>query len=205
MLRLSESWVLALVIAVPLFASCASKAPPAAANVAITEVTVASLYPLDQGWKWAYTVSAEGKPPVLATYVVIERTGAMAVVKAGDERITYLTGTDSLVRKDELGGDALLKPPFAVGSSWLLAGGGEARIVAADKEVTVEAGRFQHCVVVEETRSAPRRMVRTTYAPGAGPVQIEMLVDEGAGLVPSVRASLLGVTRPGEDPTADVP
>ena len=57
-------------------------------------------------------------------------------------------------------------------------------------------------VIVEENRRNPARLVRTTYAAGVGPVSIEYLVHEPTTgrFDTALRASLRGVTRPGQDP-----
>jgi hypothetical protein len=59
-------------------------------------------------------------------------------------------------------------------------------------------GTFTNCLVVEENRSSPSRLVRTTYAPGTGPIAIDMLVHDDAtdAYEPTLRARLRGVTAP---------
>jgi hypothetical protein len=66
----------------------------------------------------------------------------------------------------------------------------------------VPAGRYDGCIVVEESRLDPPRLVRTTYAPGIGPVAIEYLVHDPATaqFQTALRASLRGATPPGKDP-----
>ena len=77
---------------------------------------------------------------------------------------------------------------------------GTAKVVAVAHEVTVDAGHFSDCVVIEVTRSDPVRVVRTTFAPDIGPVSLEFQVQDGSRFITSTRASLRSVTKPGEDP-----
>ncbi len=92
-----------------------------------------------------------------------------------------------------------MKNPVATGTEWPVAGG-RARITAVAQSVTVTAGRFDDCVVVEATRTDPPRVVRTTFAPGVGPVIIELQIHVGGEMTTVTRATLRAVTRPGQDP-----
>ena len=68
--------------------------------------------------------------------------------------------------------------------------------------MTVPAGTYTNCAVVEEFRTSPDRVLRTIYAAGIGPVSVEYQVHNplvGRFETP-LRASLRGVTRPGGDP-----
>jgi len=64
------------------------------------------------------------------------------------------------------------------------------------------AGKFDDCVVVEATRGGPPRAVRTTFAPGIGPVIIELQIQVAGQFVTVTRATLRALTRPGQDPLA---
>ena len=76
--------------------------------------------------------------------------------------------------------------------------GGRARIASANEELNVDSvGRYAGCVVVEVTRAEPARITRTVFAPGLGPVAIEMQVQEGPKFVTKVKARLRAVTKPG--------
>jgi hypothetical protein len=194
-----------LLMALILCAGCASSAGQKAGAAAIGNVEDAhQLYPLDAGWKWAYDVEKAGQP-ILAVYSVIQRQGDTAVLQAGEERITYLVLPDGIARrgpdKDLPQGDYLLHSPIRAGARWPIAGG-TATVVSVGQTVTVPAGTYQGCVVVEESRSEPTRLVRTTYAPGTGPITIEFLVHDAASgrFDPALRAALRGVTPPGSDP-----
>ena len=164
-------------------------------------LTAADYYPLADGWKWAFDVEQEGTN-ILATYVVLERKEAIAVVQAGDERLTYVVTPDGVAQFDGGAiGDYVIKNPIKQGAEWAVAGG-RARIASVNEEVTIESvGRYAGCVVVEVTRAEPARVTRTVFAPDLGPVALEMQVQEGQKFVTKVRARLRAVTKPG-DPLA---
>jgi hypothetical protein len=189
--------------------SCANApAPTAAARSAPTE-EAQEYYPLQTGWKWAYDVERGGER-ILAVTAVQERRPNAALLQAGGETLRYDIGPAGIARaalpglesaKRATSTDFLIKNPVRPGNSWPIEGG-TATITGVGRSVTVAAGTFDNCVVVEEARSGPPRLVRTTYAPGVGPVALESLVQvPGRGSYETtLRASLRGVTRPGEDP-----
>src|SRR5688572_1236792 len=157
-------------------AGCAGqKAGAGAASAGQPTEDARQYYPLETGWRWAYDVEKGGER-ILAIYAVIERQGDSAVLQAGEERISYLLLPDGIARraktKEMPQGDYLLRTPIRAGASWPIEGG-TATVAAAGLTVTVPGGTYQGCAVVEESRSEPTRLVRTTYAPGAGPVLIE--------------------------------
>jgi hypothetical protein len=158
----------------------------------------ADYYPLTSGWKWAYDLEKEGMN-VLATYAVVERNGDVAVVQAGEERLTYAIGSDGVAQKDGMAaGDYVIRDPLTVGAGWAVSGG-RAKIVAVNTEVNVESiGRLGGCVVVEVAREEPSRIVRTTFAPEVGPVALELQVLTGQKYVTTTRAQLRAVTKPGD-------
>jgi hypothetical protein len=161
-------------------------------------ITAAEYYPLSDGWKWAYDVEQEGTN-ILATYAVIEVKEKLSVVQAGDERLTYLVAPDGIAQFDGNAiGDYVIKDPIKPGAEWAVTGG-RARIASANEELNVESvGRYAGCVVVEVTRAEPARITRTVFAPGLGPVAIEMQVQEGPKFVTKVKARLRAVTKPGD-------
>ena len=164
-------------------------------------VTAADYYPLADGWKWAFDVEQDGMN-ILATYVVLERKEAVAVVQAGDERLTYVVTPDGVAQfEGNAIGDYVIRNPIKQGAEWAVAGG-RARIASANEEVNIDSlGRYAGCVVVEVTRSDPARVTRTVFAPDLGPVALEMQVQEGPKFVTKARARLRAVTKPG-DPLA---
>lgn len=162
-------------------------------------------YPLVKGWKWAYEITRQGAAnaggTMLATYEVVEGTPGGAVVRAGDERLTYELRADGIARPAVLsGGDYLLKSPVAAGSTWALADG-VAKVEAVGRTVEVPAGTFRNCAVVRESRHDPERVVTTTFAPEVGPVVIDLQTAAAeSGGFEDVHAVLRGFTRPGQDP-----
>jgi hypothetical protein len=161
-------------------------------------VTAADYYPLSDGWKWAFDVEQDGTN-ILATYVVLERKEAVAVVQAGDERLTYVVTPDGVAQfEGNAIGDYVIRNPIKQGAEWAVAGG-RARIASANEEVNIDSlGRYAGCVVVEVTRTDPARVTRTVFAPDLGPVALEMQVQEGAKFVTKARARLRAVTKPGD-------
>jgi hypothetical protein len=161
-------------------------------------LTASDYYPLADGWKWAFDVE-QGGMNILATYVVLERKGAVAVVQAGDERLTYVVTPDGVAQfEGNAIGDYVIKNPLKQGAEWPVANG-RALIASVNEEVNIESvGRYAGCVVVEVTRTDPARVTRTVFAPDLGPVALEMQVQEGSKFVTSARARLRAVTRPGD-------
>jgi hypothetical protein len=179
--------------------ACASSGGPGASSAPRKNLTAADSYPLASGWKWAYDVEKDGMN-ILATYVVLERSGDVVSVQAGDERLSYAVTAEGVAqREDGRIGDYIIRNPVQMGAEWPVAGG-RAKIVATGQEISLEpAGKFEGCVVVEVTRTDPVRIARTTYAPDVGPVAIELQVQDGQRFVTSTRARLRAVTKPGED------
>jgi hypothetical protein len=184
-------------------ASCASTAPSGSPAPSIpTNLTAADLYPLDAGWKWAYDLEKDGQS-ILAMYAVLERSPDTATVQAGDDRLSYAIDAEGIAQKDgSKVGDFVIKNPIRPGTEWVVAGG-RARIAAVGQTVTVTAGKFEGCVVVEATRRDPVRTVRTTFAPGVGPAIIEMQIQVAGEMITVTRATLRALTRPGQDPLAE--
>jgi hypothetical protein len=180
-------------------AGCATGGAGAATRVPRTGLTAADFYPLAEGWKWAYDLEKDGDK-ILAVYSVQERTPTGAVVMTGGERLSYAITPEGIAQAEIEGiGDYVLKNPMKVGATWTVAGG-TAKVVSTTEEVTVEAGHFFDCAVVEVTRSEPARIARTTFAPDVGPVVLEFQVQQESGkFVVTTRARLRSVTRPGED------
>jgi hypothetical protein len=195
----SIDWRMGIVLA--LAVGCASGGPATPVIAPRPNLKAADYYPLATGWKWAYDLERDGMN-VLATYAVVERTGDVAVVQAGEERLTYAVGADGVAQKNGMdgtaAGDYVIRDPLTVGAGWAVAGG-RAKIVAVDSEVNVDSiGRLGGCVVVEVSREEPSRIVRTTFAPEVGPVALELQVLTGQKYVTTTRAQLRAVTKPGD-------
>jgi hypothetical protein len=161
----------------------------------------AAYFPLATGWKWAYEIE-KGSEKILATYAVLQQVGDTVIIQAGEERNGYAILAEGIARRESLNqGDFILKTPIRAGATWPLAGG-QATVIAVGEDVTVPAGTFPNCAVVEETRTNPDRVLRTTYAAGVGPIALEYQVSnpETRKFTVVLHARLLGFTRPGEDP-----
>jgi hypothetical protein len=203
MLRLRSavgSLRLGLGLGLLLAASCATN-DAAVKHVPRTGLQAADYYPLAEGWKWAYDVEQDGQT-VLGIYSVVERTAEGATIMAGPERLTYAIKPEGLAQMDASGvGDFVLKNPLVKDATWPVSGG-TARVVSTTEEVTVDAGRFSDCAVVEVTRSDPPRLARTVFAPDVGPIVIEVQVQQNGKYVVATRARLRSATKPGGDPFA---
>ena len=184
-----------------LFSACAASGGAPAAVGPRAGATATDYYPLADGWKWAFDVEQDGMN-ILATYVVLERREGIAVVQAGDEKLTYVVTPDGVAQfEGNAIGDYVIRNPIKQGAEWAVAGG-RARIASANEEVNIDSlGRYAGCVVVEVTRTDPARVTRTVFAPDLGPVALEMQVQEGTKFVTKARARLRAVTKPG-DPLA---
>jgi len=187
-----------LLTVLALVPACATTGGGAEAVRPRTGITAADYYPLADGWKWAFDVDQEGTN-ILATYVVLERKDAIAVVQAGDEQLTYVVTPDGVAQFDGSAiGDYVIKNPIKQGAEWAVSGG-RARIASANEEINIESvGRYAGCVVVEVTRTDPARVTRTVFAPDLGPVALEMQVQEGPKFVTKTKARLRAVTKPGD-------
>ena len=178
---------------------CAGGSAATVPDVPPVPLTAAEYYPLQAGWKWSYDIEKDGQH-ILAFYAVVERVGDSATVQAGDDRLGYAVTPSGVAHKEDgVVGDFLIKDPLTAGAAWQLTQG-KAQVASVGQQVTVPAGTFKNCVVVEETRSEPIRIVRTTFAPGVGPIAVEVEVQDGVRFVTTTKAILRGVTRPGQDP-----
>jgi hypothetical protein len=161
----------------------------------------AAYYPFATGWKWAYDVDREGES-MLATYSVLQKTEDTAIVEAGGQKLSYALGPEGIARRDGLRStDFLLRRPIRAGTTWPIEEG-QAKVVSTGETVTVPGGTFPQCATIEESRTNPQRLTRTVYCAGVGPVSIEVQVHDplSGAFKTQMRAHLLGVTRPGEDP-----
>jgi hypothetical protein len=182
---------------------CATTRAPSSMGASKAHMA-ADYYPLDAGWKWAYDLERMGEH-MLAVYSVLERTPDAAVVQAGEERIEYAVTSEGIAQKEGVTvGDFVLKNPIVLGAEWSVFAG-KAKITSVTEKVTSPSGDYTDCVVVEALRSDPARLSRTTFAPGIGPVAIEVQVQSQGKFVTTMRASLRGATKPGQDPMASEP
>lgn len=189
---------LALVLALAVTAACATAAPPPKAPAPPPPEQASAYYPLTPGWRWAYDIERNGEK-ILATYAVTDVISGIAIVAAGEDKLGYMVLSEGITRKEGRGfGDFIIKGPVRVGTRWEVSDG-EASVTSVGTTVSVEAGTFDNCAVVEEHRREPDRLVRTTFAAGVGPVIVEQQINDGGRYVTTLKATLRGVTRPGED------
>jgi hypothetical protein len=180
---------------------CASTPVSSAAAAPQKPGSASDYFPLDAGWKWAYDLDRSGEH-MLAVYQVMERVLDGAIVQAGEERISYAVTPEGVAQKDgSVVGDFVLKNPIAPGAGWPVFAG-TAKVIAVDQKISVPSGDYTGCVVVETLRHDPNRLSRTTFARGVGPVAIEVQIESEGRFVTTMRASLRGTTKPGEDPLA---
>lgn len=195
-------WAASAVVVTTATAGCATApAGPATKDLPPPE-QASAYYPFSQGWRWAYDVQREGEASLIATTAVEMATEDSAIVQSGEQRLSYALMPEGIARRDGLRTtDFLLRTPIREGASWSIEGG-EARVAAVGKTVTVPGGTFSNCATVEESRTNPRRITRTVYCAGVGPVSIEIQVHDplSGSFKSEMRATLLGLTRPGEDP-----
>jgi hypothetical protein len=185
--------------AAAVFATGCASSSPAPAVAAPKNAVASDYFPLDAGWKWAYELERGGQH-LLAVYAVLERLPDGAIVQAGDERISYAVTADGIAMKEgSVVGDFVLKNPVVRDATWNVTAG-TAKIAAVDKTVTGPSGDYKNCVVVEVLRHEPTRLSRTTFAPGVGPVEIEIQIESQGRFVTTTHATLRGSTRPGQDP-----
>jgi hypothetical protein len=181
-------------------AGCAT-APPLSGSGTPKGRVASDFYPLDAGWKWAYDLDRQGEH-LLAVYAVLERTPDAAIVQAGEERIEYAVTAAGVAQKEGITvGDFVLKNPIVLGAEWPVSSG-KAKITSISETVHGPTGDYTNCVVVEVLRTDPTRLSRTTFAPGVGPVAIEVQVQSQGRFETTMRASLRGLTKPGQDPLA---
>ena len=181
--------------------SCSTAGPAQRASAPPATRTAADFYPLEPGWKWAYDLEKDGQH-MLAVYAVLERTPDTAIVQAGDERLIYAVVRDGVAQKDGTTiGDFVVRNPIVLGAEWSVFAG-KARIASVDERISLPSGDYEHCLVVETLRTDPTRLSRTTFAPGVGPIAIEVQVQSQGRFITTMRANLRGATKPGADPLA---
>jgi hypothetical protein len=166
----------------------------------VAGIAAADYFPLDSGWKWAYSVWENGVKTRML-HAVLERQGDVAVVQEGGERITHEVTPEGIAEKDgDKRGDYIIKNPLRVGTEWEVEGG-RARIAAVNgKFASPRVGRYEGCVLIAVTRTDPTRVTQTLFAPYLGPVLIDIQAADGKEFLTIAQAQLVGVTRPGDAP-----
>jgi hypothetical protein len=179
-----------------LLASCAH-APGSSSRAAVP----ADFYPLMVGAEWTWEDQSPQRPagrPSLRTVRVLERAGDGYFKDSARGELRAGACVEDRSR-------ALLCGPIAVGTRWasVLSPLATERfeIVAVDERVVTPAGRFEGCVRVRaRTRAdASTELINeTSYAPGVGPVRIEVITVGGGKAVQQFLA-VLRAYRPGSN------
>jgi hypothetical protein len=183
-------------LAVPLLAALAGCAhsPPSAGGAA----RPADYYPLAVGAEWTWEDQSPQLPagrPALRTVRVLERgpDGFFRDSARGELRVGACV---------EDRARSLLCGPIAVGTRWssvLSPTSTESyEIVAVGERVVTPAGTFEGCVRVRANMRADAGTAlinETSYAPGVGPVRIEVVTVGDGQAVPQFRAVLRAYRR----------
>jgi hypothetical protein len=166
-------WSLATLLLLSACASGPTARPEASA------LTPERLYPLALGSAWSYDVDAGDGEAVLAITRVVEAGKGYAGVLGGEGVRRYELRPDGLYQTALDG--YLLKAPITVNASWPAGRGVTARVAEMAVAVETAAGRFKDCVRVVEEGAASGAVVRTTYCPDVGPVEVEsrIVLDHG--------------------------
>ena len=158
----------------------------------------ADYYPLAVGSEWTWedqSPQLPAGPPSLRTVRVLERTRDGYFRDSGKGELRPGACIEDRSR-------ALLCGPIAVGTTWtsVLSPTSSERfeIVSIDERVVTPAGTFEACVRVRAvTRAAAGTELinEISYAPGVGPVRIEVITVAQGRAVPQFRAVLRGYRR----------
>jgi hypothetical protein len=159
----------------------------------------ADYYPLAVGAEWTWEDQSPQLPagrPAFRTVRILERTADGYFKDSARGELRHGACLEDRSR-------SLLCGPIAVGTRWssvLAPTSTESyEIVAVDDRVATPAGTFEGCVRVRSnTRAAPDTELinEISYAPGVGPVRIEVVTVVGGKAVPQFRA-VLRAHRPG--------
>jgi hypothetical protein len=177
-------------LALPLLAALAACATT---PVAPPRVRPADYYPLAVGSEWTWedqSPQLPAGPPALRTVRVLERTRDGFFKDSARGELRAAACVEDRAR-------ALLCGPIAVGTRWtsVLSPTSSERfeIVSITERVVTPAGTFEACVKVRAvTRAAANTDLinETSYAPGVGPVRIEVITVANGKAVPQFRAVL---------------
>ncbi|MGE0680375.1 MAG: hypothetical protein AB7P69_05640 [Candidatus Binatia bacterium] len=153
-------------------------------------------FPLSTGNRWVYEVQdrRDDAPPTEEYWEVIREEQGAYVLRIRLSDLTtggfeeYFIPTSNGVKrfaretKDKDHPPFFLKGPVRVGTTWE-DDEGAYEITAVDRNVTVPAGTFSHCLEVTNRRNGGKATVLTLYAPDVGVVQREETfpIIEGSG------------------------
>lgn len=141
------------------------------------DIAPAAYFPLAEGNAWSYDVAdlVTGEK-ILLVNRVDKREGNRSEMVSGAEPLFYEYRGDAILRFPS--GATVLRTPVQPESGWEIPNG-RAKITAIDAVVETAGQKYASCVVVEETTD-DRRVV-TWFAPGVGPVKVEVYARGPAG------------------------
>jgi hypothetical protein len=178
-------------LALPLVAALAACAH--APKAASPQSRPADYYPLAVGAEWTWEDQSPQLPagkPALRTVRVLERSSDGYFRDSARGELRPAACVEDRSR-------ALLCGPIAVGTTWtsVLSPTSSERyeIVAVDERVATPAGAFEGCVKVRAvTRAAANTELinEISYAPGVGPVRIEVITVTDGKAIPQFKAVL---------------
>lgn len=164
--------------------------PTAGQALAGSDADVAKYYPLAVGNTWYFKGKLLGQPAENRV-TVTKKDGAVYIDDKGGQLMIDGDGLRDRKRY-------LLKAPIVKGGTWMsvasLASVEKFEIVDTARAASVEAGRFDGCVVVRgKNRIDPQKEFVTewTYAPGIGIVKIEtFILKNGKDYIPQGQLEL---------------
>ena len=163
-----------LLAALLLAAGCATTSSATGSHRLDPQAPPSAYYPLAEGTAWSYDVVDANGDSLLLINRVERRDGNKITIRSGNDTQLLEDRGTAIVRLPS--GDTVLQGPFAVGTSWAVSGG-TARLVEVDAVVESKLGPHRGCVVVVE--ESPTQRTVTSFAPGIGPVKIEVYSREG--------------------------
>jgi len=153
-----------------LFTACATtgpidRGPPAE--------TAEDFYPIVVGNAWAHMVTSHDTgESILVTSRIAKVDPDGFVLSSGANNVSYARKPEGLFKPQS--GYFILKNPIKEGASWKMRDvEGEVRIEMVSKTATVTAGKFKNCIQVVEEIPKSQKVV-WTYAPGVGPVEMQV-------------------------------
>lgn len=163
-------------LSAPALASAAcggSGTPPRAAGPAAATAASGAerWFPLEEGRLYHYETMDEVGDTGMIVGRVRRADAAHGSLEMSDVTRRFVFKDDGVYEAD---GTLLLPSRPEVGRSFMGRRGGGARIVAVGERVTVPAGAYDDCVVVEERPPVGDGVQRTTFCAGIGIVRIDV-------------------------------
>lgn len=135
-----------------------------------------ALYPLAAGHTWTFRVTRPGAPGASTTVTRVSAVDGHRVrIRSGTTRYAFFLRADGIYRPAQ--NAYLLKGPVKKGARWPAPFGGTDLVTAVEQTVTVPAGTFHRCVVVDERVPVARIHQVHTFCPGVGPVRLVQFED----------------------------